>query len=202
MNPVRTSMLHCMIKHGEKERAKAQSLSTCYGMGPRKVEEQQPPAGAAQPIADFWKINGNDMLEYIENSRKELQLVLDALQGLHVSYTTLSDQEQQDMVEVYVAELGHVLKQMRAFDMLKINTHAQDLLAESLDMEWLFENEQKEHLTVIQHAQASYKLLSSVLRQLSEAYVTAREKNNNLCHIWPTVQASIEQINNFLSMPS
>jgi hypothetical protein len=178
----------------------SQSLSTCYGRGPRTVEEQQPPAGAAQPIADFWKIN--DMLEYIENSRKELQRVRDELQGLHASYTILSDQEQQDMVEVYVAELGHVLNQMRAFDMLKINTHAQDLLAESLDMEWLFENEQKEHLTLIQHAQASYKLLSSVLRQLSEAYVTARKKNNDLCHIWPTVQASIEQINNFLSMPS
>ena len=172
----------------------SQSLSTCYALGPRKVEEQQPPAGAAQPIADFWKIHGNDMLVYIENSRNELQRVLHELQGLHGSYTKLSGQEQQDMLENFVAELGLVLNGMRHFDML--NTHAQNLLAQSLDMDGSFANEQKEHLTLIQQAQASYKLLSTVLRQLSEAYVTARAKD--LRHIWPTVQASIKQINNFL----
>jgi hypothetical protein len=68
-------------------------------------------------------------------------------------------------------------------------------------MDALFTNEQNEHLTLIQSAQASYKLLHTVFVKLSEAYVNARE-NNHISHIWPTVQASIQQIDNFLLLPS
>jgi hypothetical protein len=173
----------------------SQSLSTCYAVGPRKEEEQQPPAGAAQPIAEFWKIHGNEVLGYIENSRKELQRVLQELQGLYASYTTLSGQEQQDMVEVYVAQLGYLLQEMTSFHMRM--TNMQELLAESLDMDGLFTNEQNEHLTLIQSAQASYKLLHTVFVKLSEAYVKARE-NKDTSDVWPTVQESIQQLHNFL----
>jgi hypothetical protein len=173
----------------------SQSLSTCYGVGPRKEEEQQPPVGAAQPIAEFWKIHGNDVLRYIENTTNDLQSVLQELQGLYGSYTTLSGQEQQDMVEVYVAQLGYMLQVITALHMRM--TKMQELLAESLDMDCLFTNEQNEHMTLIQRAQALYKLLHTVFLKLSEAYVKARQ-NKDTSDIWPTVQESIQQLHNFL----
>jgi hypothetical protein len=93
---------------------------------------------------------------------------------------------------------------MRAFDYREErNNNVPGIITASLDMDSLpgsLPEQYARQFALIQRAQASYRLLYDVMRELSAAYDTAR-RNNDPLHIWPPVQASIKQIELFLQPP-
>ncbi len=192
---------YVIIKDRNKDSLTTQ---TRWPPGPRRSDLTCPAAGPAQQFRAFWADHGEAVQAYVRNSTHELRRTLEELRALQTLYESGYHTQRGMHVVIYEVRLtSYIMNGLRRFQPTDGNNNSMtDVLAASLDMDSLPEDLPEllgRQFALLQRAQAAHAQLAAVLRDLEALYsANPDDPARDPLRIWPCVQASIAQLEQFL----
>jgi hypothetical protein len=204
---------YVIIKDRNKDSLTTQ---TRWPPGPRRSDLTCPAAGPAQQFRAFWADHGEAVQAYVRNSTHELRRTLEELRALQTLYESGYHTQRGMHVVIYEVRLtSYIMNGLRRFQPTDGNNNSMtDVLAASLDMDASLDIDYGHgsldmdslpaplgrQLALLQGAQAAHALLAAVLCVFETVYSDdpADDPARDPLRIWPFVQASIAQLEQFL----